>query len=240
MLLKVHQSNFRIVGFTAEASLAELATLARARGLILMDDLGSGTLAPLPGHLAPLEPTVRESLAAGSDIVAFSGDKLLGGPQAGLLAGRADLVDRLRRHPLLRALRTDKLTLAALEATLRLHADPARAAAEIPVLRRLAQTPAILQARAEALGALVGAVDRAIVATTGHVGGGALPSQAIPSFALAVSVPGLSPDELAYALRTGEPAIAARIHKGRLLLDMLTLDEGDLPEIARAIARIAP
>ncbi len=241
MLLKVHQSNFRIVGFTAEASLAELAGLARAHGLILMDDLGSGTLTSLPAHLAPLEPTVAESLAAGSDIVAFSGDKLLGGPQAGLLAGRTDLIDRLRRHPLLRALRTDKLTLAALEATLRLHADPATAAAEIPVLRRLAQTEATLQARAETLCAkLAGVCQADIVPTTGHVGGGALPGQAIPSRAVAVDVAGLSPDDLALALRTGTPAIAARIHDGRLLLDMLTLDDaGDLAEIADALAHIA-
>ncbi len=155
MLLKVHQSNFRMVGFTEETSLAELAGLARAHGVLLLDDVGSGTLARLPGGLAPLEPTVRESLAAGSDLVAFSGDKLLGGPQAGLLAGREAVVARLRRHPLMRALRLDKMALAALEATLRLHADPARTA-EIPVLRMLAQSPAGLRKRAEALCGLLG------------------------------------------------------------------------------------
>ncbi len=236
LLLKVHQSNFRMVGFTAEASLAELAGLARARGLLLLDDLGSGTLAHLPGNLAQLEPTVRESLDAGTDLVAFSGDKLLGGPQSGLLAGRADLVDRLRRHPLMRALRLDKMTLAALEATLRLHTDPARAA-EIPVLRMLGQSTAELAARAERLCALLGAVCAAdAVASTGHAGGGALPGQDVASRAVRLAVPGCSPDTLAHALRAQTPAVVGRIHGGCLLLDMLTVAEAELPELAAAVA----
>ncbi len=238
VLLKVHQSNFRMVGFTAEASLPELAGLARAHGLVLLDDLGSGTLARLPGHLAPCEPTVRESIAAGSDLVAFSGDKLLGGPQAGLLAGRADVVDRLRRHPLLRAVRLDKMTLAALEATLRLHLDPARAEAEIPVLRMLAQTEAQLRARAAALCALLDGVGAAQVqASTGHAGGGALPGQALPSAAVSLTAPGRTPDGLAAALRAQVPAVAGRIHEGRLLLDMLTVADAELPELAQAVRR---
>ncbi len=236
LLLKVHQSNFRMVGFTAEASLAELAGLARARGLLLLDDLGSGTLARLPGGLAQLEPTVRESLAAGTDLVAFSGDKLLGGPQAGLLAGRAEVIARLRRHPLMRALRLDKMTLAALEATLRLHTDPARALAEVPVLRMLAQTPAVLRARAEALcGLLAGVCAAEIVASVGHAGGGALPGQDIASVAVAVSSPGRSPDALAACLRAQRPAVAGRIHEGRYLLDMLTVSDGEVSELAGAV-----
>ncbi len=236
LLLKVHQSNFRMVGFTAEASLTELAGLARARGLLLLDDLGSGTLAKLPGGMAQLEPTVRESLAAGTDLVAFSGDKLLGGPQAGLLAGRAAVVGRLRRHPLMRALRLDKMTLAALEATLRLHTDPARAAAEIPVLRMLGQGSAALHARAEALCALLeGVCAKEIVASVGHAGGGALPGQDIASVAVGLAVPGRSPDALAACLRAQRPAVAGRIHEGRFLLDMLTVSDSEVGELAGAI-----
>ncbi len=233
LLLKVHQSNFRMVGFTADASLAELAGLARERGLLLLNDLGSGTLARLPGGLATLEPTVRESLHAGSDIVAFSGDKLLGGPQAGLLAGAADVIGRLRRHPLMRALRPDKMTLAALEATLRLHTDPARAAAEIPVLRMLAQTPAVLRARAQVLlDALSGVCSAEMVETVGHAGGGALPGQDIPSVAVSIALPGRTPDALAAALRAQRPAVAGRVHDGRFLLDMLGVSDGEMNALA--------
>ncbi len=236
ILLKVHQSNFRIVGFTAEAALAELAGLARAHGLLLLDDLGSGTLGRLPGSLAQLEPTVRESLAAGTDLVAFSGDKLLGGPQAGLLAGAAEVVGRLRRHPLLRALRLDKMTLAALEATLRLHTDPAGAAAEIPVLRMLAQTPAELHVRAEALCALLaGYCTAEACASVGHAGGGALPGQDIASAAVRIAAPGRSPDALAAALRAQHPAVVGRIHDGRLTLDMLTVTDAELDDLAQAV-----
>ncbi len=236
LLLKVHQSNFRMVGFTAEASLAELAGLARARGLLLLDDLGSGTLAKLPGGLAPLEPSVRESLAAGTDLVAFSGDKLLGGPQAGLLAGRAEVIARLRQHPLMRALRLDKMTLAALEATLRLHTDPARALAELPVLRMLAQTPAELHARAETLcGLLDGVCATEIVASVGHAGGGALPGRDIASVAVALAMPGRSPDTLAARLRVQRPAVAGRVREGRLLLDMLTVSDGEVGELVETV-----
>ena len=239
ILLKVHQSNFRMVGFTAAASLAELAGLARARGLVLLDDLGSGTLARLPGGLAQLEPTVRESLAAGSDLVAFSGDKLLGGPQAGLLAGRTAIIERLRQHPLMRALRLDKMTLAALEATLRLHADPARAQEEIPVLRMLAQTPAALFARAAALCALLADVCAArVVESVGHAGGGALPGQDIASAAVSLG-PG-APDALAAALRAGRPAVVGRIHDGAFLLDMLAVADSELVDLAASIRLALP
>ncbi len=240
MLLKVHQSNFAMVGFTEAAGLAELAALARQHGLLLMDDLGSGTLSPLPNALAMLEPTVAQSIAAGSDVVAFSGDKLLGGPQAGLLVGRAAAIDRMRRHPLLRALRLDKMTLAALEATLRLHTDPAGARRSVPVLRTLAQTEPVLQARAEHLCALLSACcEAAVEQTTGHAGGGALPGQSIPSRAVSVSVEGMSADALARRLRAHRPAVAGRIHAGALLLDVLTLSDGDLPWVAEAVRAAA-
>src|SRR5215210_6431012 len=153
LLLRVHQSNFRIVGFTELPDVAELAGVARRHGLPLIDDLGSGVLVDVPD-----EPTVRASLEAGADLVCFSGDKLLGGPQAGVVAGRRPLVERLRRHPLQRALRPDKLTLAALEGTLALLLDPERAAAELPVLRMLREPAEVVRARAERLAALVGGV----------------------------------------------------------------------------------
>ncbi len=244
ILLKVHQSNFRIVGFTEEAGLAELATLARAHGLLLLNDLGSGTLAPLPRHFAHREPTVRESIAAGSDVVAFSGDKLLGGPQAGLLAGRDGLIATMRRHPLQRALRLDKMTLGALEATLRLHTDPATAQARIPVLRILAQTEATLAGRAASLAASLGGqpgggLEALGVPSVGHAGGGALPGQDIASHAVRLSVPGLSADALARGLRAGRPAVAARIHDGHVLLDVLALSDADLPEVVAAVRDIA-
>jgi L-seryl-tRNA(Ser) seleniumtransferase len=234
VLLKVHQSNYRIIGFTEEATLAELAGLARERNLLLVHDLGSGTLADLRPFGRSHEPTVRQSLQDGADLVAFSGDKLLGGPQAGLLAGRAVAVDLLRRHPLLRALRLDKLTLAALEATLRLHQDPDTASRQIPALRMLAQREALLQARADRLCSLLDGTAE-VVASTGFAGGGTLPEERIPSRAVAIGPAGVPVEDLARRLRTGHPAIIGRLHDGRLLLDMLTVADTDLPDIAAAL-----
>jgi len=225
-LLKVHQSNFRLVGFTAETPIAELAGLAREHGVALVADLGSGNLAAHAGG-----PSIRDALAEGADLVTFSGDKLLGGPQAGLLTGRQALVDRIRAHPLLRAVRLDKMSLAALEATLRLHRD---APASIPVLRMLAQTEAELQTRAERLCTLLGA-GAAVIRTDGLAGGGALPEERIPSRAVALSLP-LPADALARMLRLGRPAVVGRIVDGRVALDMLTVADGELEEIAEAVA----
>jgi L-seryl-tRNA(Ser) seleniumtransferase len=178
LLLRVHQSNFRVVGFTELPRLEELASLAARHGLPLVDDLGSGALLPSTTLVrGDSEPTARESLAAGADLVCFSGDKLLGGPQAGIVVGRAELVERLRRHPLQRALRIDKLSLAALEGTLLLYLD---APLRIPVLRMLAQDGDAVRARAERLAAATGG---AVEPTVGRVGGGALPLAELPSFA---------------------------------------------------------
>src|ERR671936_373735 len=177
-LLRVHQSNFRVVGFTEQPTVAELAAVARRHDVPLVDDLGSGVLVDLEG-----EPSARASTAAGADLVCFSGDKLLGGPQAGVVVGRAQLVERLRRHPLQRALRADKLTLAALEGTLLLYLDPERALAEIPVLRMLNESAAVVRARAARLAEAVGGE---VEETVARVGGGALPLTEIPSFACAL------------------------------------------------------
>jgi len=220
MLLRVHQSNFRVVGFTELPRLDELAAVAHRHGLPLVDDQGSGALADLTG-----EPSAKESLAAGADLVCFSGDKLLGGPQAGIVVGRADLVERLRRHPLQRALRADKLTLAALEGTLRVYLD---APERIPVLRMLGQDGATVQARAERLAALVGGT---VEETVGRVGGGALPLAELPSFACAVE------DSLAASLRAGTPPVVGIVRDGKLLLDCLTLADDEIDEVAAAVTR---
>jgi len=173
------------------------------------------------------EPSARESLAAGADLVCFSGDKLLGGPQAGIVAGRAELVERLRRHPLQRALRADKLTLAALEATLSLYLDPERAAREIPVLRMLGEPVESVLARAERLAGLVGGE---VEQTVGRVGGGALPLAELPSFACAVE------EELAARLRKADPPVVAVLRDGRCLLDCRTITEAEVAEVAAAVA----
>ncbi len=187
VLLRVHQSNFRVVGFTELPTVAELAKVAQRHGLPLVDDLGSGALVQVED-----EPSVRESLEAGADLVCFSGDKLLGGPQAGIVVGSAELVEKLRRHPLQRAVRADKLTLAALEGTLTLYVDPARAAREVPVLRMAGEPTEDVRARAERLAeALGGEVEE----TVARIGGGALPLAELPSFACAVE------EELAAPLR---------------------------------------
>ncbi len=236
VLLKVHQSNYRIVGFTAAVPLAELAALAQEWGLLLVEDQGSGTLADLGRLGRSREPTVREAVEAGADLVAFSGDKLLGGPQAGLLVGRRGAVDPLRKHPLLRALRLDKLTLAALEATLRLHLDADGAARRLPVLRMLAQDEAALQDRAERLAALLppGAAPR-IEPTTGYAGGGSLPDEGVPSRAVGLAAPGVTAAELALRLRAGRPAVVGRLRDGRLLLDVLAVADSELADLAEAV-----
>jgi L-seryl-tRNA(Ser) seleniumtransferase len=227
VLLRVHQSNFRLVGFTELPSVADLAKVAQRHELSLVDDLGSGALRPSNTVLLSEEPSVRESLQAGADLVSFSGDKLLGGPQAGIVVGRAELVERLRRHPLQRAVRADKLTLAALEGTLGLYLDPERAFSEIPVLRMAAEPAEAVKARAERLAKLVGGE---IEETVARIGGGALPLAELPSFACAIE------EELAGPLRSGEPPVIGVIRDGRLLLDCRTLTDTDAEEVAATIA----
>src|SRR5215218_1045867 len=226
LLLRVHQSNFRVVGFTEQPTTSQLAQVARRAGLPLVDDLGSGVLLP-PSNSLLLgdEPSAKEALAAGADLVTFSGDKLLGGPQAGIVAGRADLVEKLRRHPLQRALRADKLTLAALEGTLTLYLD---APERIPVLRMLREDVQTVRARAERLADLAGGE---VEETVGRVGGGALPLAELPSFACAVE------ESLAAPLRAGEPPVVGIVRDGRLLLDCRTLADAEVDEAAAAVIR---
>jgi len=221
LLLRVHQSNFRVLGFTERPRLAELAEIAGRHALPLVDDLGSGALSPVGD-----EPTPVESLRAGADLVCFSGDKLLGGPQAGIVVGRADLVERLRRHPLQRALRADKLTLAALEGTLALALHPGTRS-EVPVLRMLHEPVETIHARAERLAALV---DGEVEETVARVGGGALPLAELPSAACAVE------EDLAEELRLGNPPVVAVVRDGRTLLDCRTLTDDEVEIVAAAVA----
>jgi L-seryl-tRNA(Ser) seleniumtransferase len=216
-ILRVHQSNFRIVGFTEQPPLRELARLAERHGLVLVDDLGSGVLPDIGD-----EPTVRGSLDAGAHLVTFSGDKLLGGPQAGIAVGRADLVEKLRRHPLQRAMRADKLTIAALEGTLGLYLQGARP----PVLRMLEEPVDAVRARAERLVALTGG---RLEETVARAGGGSLPLAEIPSYACALE------ESLAAPLRLGEPPVIGIVRDGMLLLDCRTLADGEVEEVAEAV-----
>jgi L-seryl-tRNA(Ser) seleniumtransferase len=226
LLLRVHQSNFRVVGFEERPRIEEVAAVARLHDLPLVDDLGSGHVSASNRLLLGQdEPTVRESLAAGADLVCFSGDKLLGGPQAGIVLGRADLVERLRRHPLQRALRIDKLSLAALEGTLLLQLE---APERIPVLRMLTQKPAEVRERAERLAAATGGE---VEETVGRVGGGALPLAELPSFACTLE------ESLAAPLRAGEPPVIGVVRDGRLLLDCLTMTDEEAELAAAAVGR---
>ena len=217
-VLRVHQSNFRVVGFTEQPDPAALAAMAAERGVPLIDDLGSGQLLDLPDLLD--EPTARGSVEAGSSLVCFSGDKLLGGPQAGIVVGRKAMVDRVRRHPLQRALRIDKLSLAGLEATLRLYRDPAQAVRRIPVLATAAEPIEAVRARAQALAERLGGT---VVDSTARIGGGAVPLLTLPSAACALA----GGEALAAQLRRSDPPVIGRIHEGRVLLDCRTLSDDD-------------
>ncbi len=233
LVAKVHRSNFALVGFTEEVGVAELVPLCAPRGLPVFVDAGSGHLLPLEVPGLGHEPTMRDHVEAGADLVAFSGDKLLGGPQAGIVVGRSSLVARLRRHPLHRALRVDKMTVAALEATLGLYRDGHAQA--VPTRALLAQSPAALRLRAERLQAeLAGhGVVAEVIAVEGQAGGGTLPLSRIPSSACALAG---DPEALLTRLREGDPPVVGRIGDGRLLLDVRCIGDGDLEPLARVVA----
>jgi len=227
-IMKVHPSNYAIQGFTKSVTAAELVPLAREKGLPLIEDLGSGTLTDLETWGLPHEPTAREAIAAGIDVVTFSGDKLLGGPQAGLLVGRKNLIERVARNPMKRALRLDKVRLAALEATLRLYADPARLAERLPTIRALARPVAAIKGQADRLlpllqHALGSGCEAAVESVRGQIGSGALPIDLLPSFALTVRGKGL--DKIADAFRRLPIPVIGRISDGALYFDLRTLDD---------------
>jgi len=239
VLLRAHRSNFSMSGFVSEPTLAEMAELAHSRGLLVVDDLGSGTLLDTADHGLAHEPTIQESLSAGADIVSCSGDKLLGGPQAGIVLGRADLVARLRHFPLTRALRVDKTTLAALQATL-LHYLKGEALQEIPVWRMIAVSMETLTARADDWVKQLAAagLEAEILEGRSTVGGGSLPGETLPTSLVALNGP--SPQRLAAALRRADPPVIARIENEQLLLDPRTVqpeEEETLLETVIALAQ---
>jgi L-seryl-tRNA(Ser) seleniumtransferase len=236
VVLTVHRSNFEQRGFVATPEQAELAVLAHEAGLPYLVDVGSGLVVDLAPWGLRGEPRVQEALAAGADLVLFSGDKLLGGPQAGCLAGRREVVARCRRHPIARAVRADKMTLAGLEATFSLYRDPTEAAREIPVLRMLTLDAAELARRAERLAAACPpAVGASLQPGESAVGGGSFPGALLPTTLVSLDAGSLGADGLALRLRVGEPSVIARVSGGKVLLDPRTLPEESFPAVAAAL-----
>jgi len=243
LLLKVHTSNFAIVGFTAEVSLAELATLGHGKGIPVMLDAGSGCLVDLAPFGVCGEPTIRHSLRQGADVVTFSGDKLLGGPQAGIVAGKRELLEPMKRHPLMRAFRADKLSLAALEATLRLYRDE-RAIREVPILRMLTMTPEALSQKA---GRIIRQLKRQlpdVVAFRKHpgessAGGGSVPLQRLPTTLIEIRVQDATPSQIEAALRQATTPVIGRIHQDRFLLDVRTICDRDIIALTDSLGEAA-
>jgi L-seryl-tRNA(Ser) seleniumtransferase len=243
MLLKVHPSNFRIMGFTHEVPLAEMVTLGRRYDLMVVEDLGSGCLVDLGKYGLEKEPTVQETLKTGADLVLFSGDKLLGGPQAGLALGNREVVEALRTNPLTRALRPDKMTLAALEATLRLYLEEPQAVAGIPTLRLLTRPVAELHHQAQSLARKMKrrfgeSLQVHVVESVGRAGGGTLPHTPLPSRALALAVASLSAQDLELRLRRASTPVIGRVEHGVLLLDLRTLLPGDQETILAVLKEV--
>jgi L-seryl-tRNA(Ser) seleniumtransferase len=246
-LMKVHTSNYAVHGFTAAVPEEKLAALAHRHKLPLITDLGSGMLVDLEDYGLPHEPTPREALAAGADIVTFSGDKLLGGPQAGLIVGRAALVERIRKNPMKRALRVDKMTLSALEAVLTLYADPARLKLRLPTLRLLTRPPADIEAQAHRVlpavsAALGGKAEAAIVPVKSQIGSGSLPVDLIDSYGIAVSVPGRQRTalaaKLAAAFRALPVPVVGRVKDGAFIMDLRCLDDGHEQEFVEQLKHL--
>lgn len=243
-LLKVHTSNYRIVGFTSEVSLPELVAIGRRHGLPVIEDLGSGNLTDFTGLGLPDEPTAQKAIADGADIVTMSGDKVLGGPQAGIIVGRAEYVAAIRANPLNRAIRIDKMTLAALEATLRLYRDPQKARERIPTLAMIFASPEALAGKARRLAARLRRTigDRYAVTVrpgASRVGGGAFPERDLPTSLVALSpLPGApSPEALRVRLLATDPPLVGRIEDGAFLLDPRTLADDEPPLVADVLAR---
>ncbi|MEL7283177.1 MAG: L-seryl-tRNA(Sec) selenium transferase [Pseudomonadota bacterium] len=238
LLLKSHTSNYKVVGFTSTPSRTDLASLARDKGTILVEDLGSGVLIDLSEHGLPNEPVVRDVLDAGVDIVTFSGDKLLGGPQAGLIAGRREHIERIKAHPITRAVRIDKLSLAALAATLELYRTPNNPLNRVPVLQSLAEPAERVCGRAKGLSDAL-RKDRAIGATVvpsvARAGGGSLPLQDLPSYAVCVTHSSHSPDAIASHLRSASTPVLGRIKNDQFLLDMRSVQDSEIETLAESV-----
>ena len=238
VLLKVHASNYKIIGFTQEASVAELVTLGQAHGLLVMNDLGSGALVDVTRYGLPYEPTVSETIKAGVGVAMVSGDKLLGGPQCGILVGKAGPISLMAAHPLFRALRADKLTLAALEATLRLYEDEEHLTETIPVLHMLSRGKEELTRRARRLRnalAKIPGLETRLADGVGYTGGGALPMVPLPTKLVQVRAKAMSVEELAASLRRHDPPVLAMLSDGWLALDLRTVREDEMQEIVQAV-----
>jgi L-seryl-tRNA(Ser) seleniumtransferase len=239
LLLRVHRSNFQIVGFTEQPTVEELVALGRSRNLPVMEDLGSGALCDLRAFGISGEPGVAASLRAGVDVVTYSGDKLLGGPQAGILSGRPELIARIRSNPLFRALRVDKLTYAALEATLLAYVREDYDS--VPALRMMALSAGELAVRADALASSIRNGDALAEVIPGEsvVGGGSAPGATLPTHLIAVCLTGVSADQLSERLRASDPPVIARVEDGRVLLDLRTVFPEQDQEIAAALRVIS-
>lgn len=240
--MRVHTSNYVINGFTQEASLQELISLGRERGLPVIDDIGSGALVDFAKYGIQGEPMARESVAEGSDVVLFSGDKLLGGPQAGIMVGKKKYIDMITKHPMMRALRVDKITLAALAATLKLYRDEATAESQVPLLALLSASTENLKNRAERLAPQLEALNcvRSAEAVPGEcfLGGGSVPTQRVETYCVTIQPSEISVDALARALRTGETPVFPRVQQERLWIDLRSVFPKQDSEIAAAFERV--
>ena len=244
LLVRVHRSNFQIVGFTEDVDTSQLVELGNKYGIPVMEDLGSGSLIDFSKYGIPKEPTVQEALASGVDLLTFSGDKLLGGPQAGIMLGRRDLIDAIKKNPMTRALRIDKLTLLALEETLNMYRDENVAVEKIPTLRMICESYEALKAKVRRLARMIGKLDTHKFALDqedgiSRVGGGALPLLELPSRLLCFIPEKLSAHQIEKWLRSYTPPIIVRVEKDRVLLDVRTVQEEELQTVARAIKELA-
>lgn len=245
LLLKVHTSNYGLVGFTKSVSLAELVALGEKYRLPVMEDLGSGTFVDFSKYGLTKEPTVQESVASGVDVVTFSGDKLLGGPQAGIIAGSSDILEKIKQNPLTRALRIDKLTLAAMESTLRLYRDEKRAVEEIPTLNMLTATIAVLEEKAGCLSAMLGKagegrIEVDVAPGFSRAGGGSMPLADLPTFCVRVKVDSITVNQVERELRGGRPPIIGRIEEDRFIMDVRTIAKSEFDIITHAFGSILP
>jgi len=244
LLLRVHTSNYRIIGFTAEVSAEELVALGRRLGIPVMEDLGSGSLVDMARFGLHGEPAVPEVMRTGIDVVTFSGDKLLGGPQAGIILGRNEIIAACRKNPLTRALRVDKMTIAALEATLRLYRDDRQVLERVPTIRMIAMPLAMIEDRAQHLASIIREADHQsrlqvrVQQSSSQVGGGALPIQDLSTYAVAVNSPKMSTYSIEASLRHNIPPIIGRIESDQYLMDVRTLQPEEFPVIQKAFQRL--
>jgi L-seryl-tRNA(Ser) seleniumtransferase len=242
-ILRVHPSNYRVIGFCGQPDLSEIIEVAHRCGLPMIDDLGAGALVDLEDYGLPHEPTIQESISAGADVVLASTDKLIGGPQGGLIVGKKDLIDKCRSHPLYRALRADKACLMALERTLALFRDPEQLAGKHPLYKMLSETIEHISARADKLASAIKGecpgADIEVVQSACYLGSGSLPMENLEGSAVAITIVGMAVDEISRALRLDDSCVFSRIEKDRVMLDARTISDEQVGAIASAVKRVA-